>query len=285
MCGPMGYGAPSASAISLEQCLLIRWAETWSSSSTTTARPGMSFRTIRGRHAERCRCRWIGRGRRLSRAIGMDEVLLARAMPVAEASRVCRRSTASRFTDLRPQSEAVSSASRSATCIRMISPRFWMATVSAFVPAITVHQPLMRRLDVSATARASFYVYNDRGHRRADRRCDEGEGDIRSCCRLSAGAIGALYQEMILDHYRRPRNKGEISNAGCVGSDEESALWRRDRAFTCGLTATDRRSPVFRRGCSISQASASMMTQLVKGKSRRRGRRDQDAFPRYGDGG
>ena len=28
-----------------------------------------------------------------------------------------------------------------------------------------------------------------------------------------AAQIGALYQEMILDHYRRPRNKGEIPNA------------------------------------------------------------------------
>ena len=25
--------------------------------------------------------------------------------------------------------------------------------------------------------------------------------------------IGALYQEMILDHYRRPRNKGELPTA------------------------------------------------------------------------
>jgi nitrogen fixation NifU-like protein len=29
----------------------------------------------------------------------------------------------------------------------------------------------------------------------------------------SSAEIGALYQEMILDHYRRPRNKGTLENA------------------------------------------------------------------------
>jgi nitrogen fixation protein NifU and related proteins len=80
--------------------------------------------------------------------------------------------------------------------------------------------------------------------------------------------IGALYQEMILDHYRRPRNKGEIENPdetivmkNPLCGDEITVQVRYD-----GDTVAD--VGFSGRGCSISQASASMMTQLVKGKSR-----------------
>jgi nitrogen fixation protein NifU and related proteins len=83
----------------------------------------------------------------------------------------------------------------------------------------------------------------------------------------SAADIAALYQEMILDHYRRPRNKGtlpdadasvEMRNPNCgdvihlqVKFSGESMV---DVRFSGG-------------GCAISQASASMMTQIVAGKS------------------
>ena len=80
--------------------------------------------------------------------------------------------------------------------------------------------------------------------------------------------IAALYQEMILDHYRRPRNKGileradtavEMKNPLC---GDEITL---QVAFDGGGGVGDVRFSG--RGCAISQASASMMTQLVKGKS------------------
>lgn len=79
--------------------------------------------------------------------------------------------------------------------------------------------------------------------------------------------IGALYQEMILDHYRRPRNKGEIENPDetivmknplCGDEIEVQIRYDGDQIADIGFTG---------RGCSISQASASMMTQLIKGKS------------------
>ncbi len=80
--------------------------------------------------------------------------------------------------------------------------------------------------------------------------------------------IGALYQEMILDHYRRPRNKGEIENPdetivmkNPLCGDEITIQVRYD-----GDTVAD--VGFAGRGCSISQASASMMTQLIKGKKR-----------------
>lgn len=84
----------------------------------------------------------------------------------------------------------------------------------------------------------------------------------------TSAELGALYQEMILDHYRRPRNKGtlehpdasvEIRNPLCGDEIELQVTFDGDGVGDLRFSG---------RGCSISQASASMMTQLVKGKSR-----------------
>jgi len=73
-----------------------------------------------------------------------------------------------------------------------------------------------------------------------------------------------LYQELILDHYRRPRNKGvlerpthsvALNNPVC--GDEIDLQVQVE-----GGVITDVR--FLGRGCSISQAAASMMTQVVK---------------------
>jgi len=75
-----------------------------------------------------------------------------------------------------------------------------------------------------------------------------------------------LYREVILDHYRTPRNKGELpppatctegANPLC-GDEIKIFLDVRD-----GVVHDVRFSG---HGCSISQASASMMTAAVKGK-------------------
>src|SRR4051812_40665894 len=79
--------------------------------------------------------------------------------------------------------------------------------------------------------------------------------------------IAALYQELILDHYRRPRNKGtldspdatvEMKNPLCGDEVTLQVAFDHDNIADVKFSG---------RGCSISQASASMMTQLVKGKS------------------
>ena len=79
--------------------------------------------------------------------------------------------------------------------------------------------------------------------------------------------IAALYQELILDHYRRPRNKGTLEHADAsvemknpLCGDEITLQVAFDGNGVCDVRFCGR-------GCSISQASASMMTQLVKGKS------------------
>src|SRR5947207_5711065 len=83
----------------------------------------------------------------------------------------------------------------------------------------------------------------------------------------TSAELSALYQEMILDHYRRPRNKGTLENPDAsvemknpLCGDEIELQVAFDRDCVCDLRFSGR-------GCSISQASASMMTQLVKGKS------------------
>jgi nitrogen fixation protein NifU and related proteins len=82
-----------------------------------------------------------------------------------------------------------------------------------------------------------------------------------------AAGVAALYQELILDHYRRPRNKGALERADAhvarknplCGDEIELQL-----RFDDGRIAEAKFGG---RGCSISQASASMMTELVRGKT------------------
>jgi nitrogen fixation protein NifU and related proteins len=76
--------------------------------------------------------------------------------------------------------------------------------------------------------------------------------------------LSALYQELILDHYRRPRNKGALTHAthsvslnNPLCGDEIDLQLRVDGDVIKEVGFVGR-------GCSISQASASMMTQLLK---------------------
>ena len=76
-----------------------------------------------------------------------------------------------------------------------------------------------------------------------------------------------LYREIILDHYRSPRNRGElpppashaVGHNPLCGDEIEVYLDVRD-----GVVQDIK---VGGQGCSISQSSASMMSQAVKGKS------------------
>jgi nitrogen fixation NifU-like protein len=81
----------------------------------------------------------------------------------------------------------------------------------------------------------------------------------------SDARLSALYQEVILDHYRRPRNKRELAapTGTCslknpVCGDEVDVQIVVHDGIVSEVTFGGR-------GCSISQASASMMTELVKG--------------------
>ena len=80
-------------------------------------------------------------------------------------------------------------------------------------------------------------------------------------------SLDDLYKEIILDHYRSPRNQGELDPPAhrCEGFNP-----------LCGdevivyVSLIDQKIEDIRiggQGCSISQASASMMTEIIKGRS------------------
>jgi nitrogen fixation NifU-like protein len=77
-----------------------------------------------------------------------------------------------------------------------------------------------------------------------------------------------LYREIILDHYRNPRNRGELPVPPAHRAEGFNPLCGDEVQVYLDVedgTVSDVR--VSGQGCSISQSSASMMSQAVKGKS------------------
>lgn len=87
-----------------------------------------------------------------------------------------------------------------------------------------------------------------------------------------------LYRDVILDHYRSPRHRGRLEhpdehatghNPLCGDRLELDVKFERDRIQDLRIQAT---------GCSISQASASMMSEAVIGRSLAEARRYFEMF-------
>ena len=77
-----------------------------------------------------------------------------------------------------------------------------------------------------------------------------------------------LYREIILDHYRTPRNRGELETPPAHMAEGHNPLCGDEITIYAQVEngiLTDIK--VSGQGCSISQSSASMMSQAVKGKS------------------
>ena len=83
-------------------------------------------------------------------------------------------------------------------------------------------QPLMTRLGVAATTRASFYLYSIAEE--VDRLV-EGLHKVEEEPRMSE--FEQLYREVILDHYKTPRNHGAARSVRCRRRGAESAVRRR----------------------------------------------------------
>jgi len=88
----------------------------------------------------------------------------------------------------------------------------------------------------------------------------------RSILAMSFNNLDQLYRSVIMDHYKNPRNKGSL---------DENAVTIDMNNPTCGdrihltLKVTDgvvEDAKFDGEGCSISMSSASMMTQIIKGK-------------------
>jgi nitrogen fixation NifU-like protein len=81
-------------------------------------------------------------------------------------------------------------------------------------------------------------------------------------------ALEELYREVILDHYRNPRNNGHLDhpqasaqgvNPLCGDEITIELSFEGERVAEVAVSG---------QGCSISQSSASMMTEAIKGKNR-----------------
>ena len=78
-----------------------------------------------------------------------------------------------------------------------------------------------------------------------------------------------LYQQVILDHSRRPRNFGEVSDADVqVHGDNPACGDEIHLTAKFGADGSFQDIKFSGHGCAISQASASLMTMKLKGKSR-----------------
>lgn len=80
--------------------------------------------------------------------------------------------------------------------------------------------------------------------------------------------LNDLYQEVILEHNKNPRNFREIENADRMADGNNPLCGDALRVYL-QMEEDKVKDVAFKgSGCAISKASASMMTQVVKGKSK-----------------
>jgi nitrogen fixation NifU-like protein len=96
--------------------------------------------------------------------------------------------------------------------------------------------------------------------------------------RRQEAELDDLYRDIILDHYRHPRHRGHLDSPSATHEglnplcgDEVTVEVKVDGNRLAGIAYTGS-------GCSISQSSASMMTEAVEGKPVAQARRLIDAF-------
>jgi nitrogen fixation NifU-like protein len=80
-------------------------------------------------------------------------------------------------------------------------------------------------------------------------------------------AFDDLYREVILDHYKNPRGQGALANADAE-AEGQNPLCGDEVAISVALDGETIEDVRFRgRGCAISQAATSMLTELVRGRT------------------
>ncbi|MDY0408804.1 Fe-S cluster assembly sulfur transfer protein SufU [Virgibacillus soli] len=95
---------------------------------------------------------------------------------------------------------------------------------------------------------------------------------------MSFNNLDTLYRQVIMDHYKNPRNRGTLD--GEVLTVEMNNPTCGDR-IQLQLSVVDDKineAKFVGEGCSISMASASMMTQVIKGKSIEEALKMSEAF-------
>ncbi|WP_033542651.1 Fe-S cluster assembly sulfur transfer protein SufU [Planococcus sp. CAU13] len=83
---------------------------------------------------------------------------------------------------------------------------------------------------------------------------------------MSFKNLDQLYRSVIMDHYKTPRNKGTIENDSINIEMNNPTCGDRIHLTLQVVDGIVKDAKFDGEGCSISMASASMMTQAVKGK-------------------
>ncbi len=133
-------------------------------------------------------------------------------------------------------------------------------------------QPLMRKLGLVSTARASFYFYNTKAE--IDHLA-EVLGTVANAAQSGAAQaavslpLGELYEMVVTDHSRHPRNFGELAgehvvhvhgdNPSCGDNIDLHVEFGPENVENVKFTGS---------GCMVCMTSASLMTMKLKGKTR-----------------
>jgi nitrogen fixation NifU-like protein len=85
---------------------------------------------------------------------------------------------------------------------------------------------------------------------------------------MSMGSnLDQLYRQVIMDHYKSPRNRGEFENGALTVTLNNPTCGDRIQIQMMVEDEKIKDAKFVGEGCSISLASASMMTEAVKGLS------------------
>lgn len=94
----------------------------------------------------------------------------------------------------------------------------------------------------------------------------------------STPALGDLFQDIILEHYKRPRNRGALENATVDVHMNNPTCGDEVRLFLAVEDGVVRDVSFEGEGCSISLSSISMMTQILKDRPVEEGLRLAERF-------
>lgn len=139
-------------------------------------------------------------------------------------------------------------------------------------------QPLMHKLGLTSSARASFYFYNTLAE--VDRMVEILTPSLDSTETAAFSLpLGEIYEMVVTDHSRRPRNFGELpgeevvhvhgDNPSCGDTIDLHAHFGPDKVENLKFTGS---------GCTVCMTSASLMTVKLKGKSRAEAKRLMHLF-------
>lgn len=85
---------------------------------------------------------------------------------------------------------------------------------------------------------------------------------------MSFNNLDQLYRQVIMDHYKNPRNRGQLDSSESVTIDMNNPTCGDRIQLQLQVENGQIKNARFTgEGCSISMSSASMMTEAIKGKT------------------